>query len=269
MTGPQTRILRGFDSYLQLERGLSDNTRVAYNLDVAKLLHFLEDDTGRVELRSVTPESLAAFAAGLHDLGVSARTQSRIISGIKTFFRYLTVERLIAENPAQLLEAPQTARKLPDVLTVQEIDRMIAAIDPHSDEAQRNRAIMETLYGCGLRVSELIELRLSRTFLDEKYLIVLGKGNKERLVPMSDAAIAEIKAYLPERERMKIKPADRDTLFLNRRGAQLTRVMIFYIIKRLAEAAGINKVISPHTLRHSFATHLLEGGANLRAIQQM
>ncbi len=262
-------IVDAYVAYLQLEKGLSDNTRVSYSEDVSKLLRFLAPEGGEVDLRAVDLPKLHEFAAALHDLGVSVRSQARIISGIKSFFKFLTIEGHVEVNPTLLLEGPRLARKLPEVLTVEEIDAMIAAIDPDSAEAVRNRAIMETLYGCGLRVSELIELRLSKIFMDEEYLVVTGKGDKERVVPMSPAAIEAIREYLPERSTLNIKSTDRDFLFLSRRGTHLTRVMIFYIVKKLAAEAGVRKSISPHTFRHSFATHLLEGGANLRAIQQM
>lgn len=260
-------ILKAYEAYLLLERALSDNTRQAYLADVGKLLDYLA--SMGITLRATTLEVLQDFAADLFDLGVAPRTQARIISGIKSFFRFLTLENLIDTNPAHLLEGPRLGRKLPDTLSVEEIDAMIDSIDLTQPEGQRNRAIMETLYGCGLRVSELTELEISKVYLDEQYLIVRGKGNKERLVPMSPAAVAEIRDYLPQRSKLNVKPGEDHILFLNRRGHRLTRVMIFYIIKRLAEAAGIRKTISPHTLRHSFATHLLEGGANLRAIQEM
>lgn len=262
-------IVDAYVAYLQLEKGLSDNTRVSYSEDVSKLLRFLAPEGGEVDLRAVDLPKLHEFAAALHDLGVSVRSQARIISGIKSFFKFLTIEGHVEVNPTLLLEGPRLARKLPEVLTVEEIDAMIAAIDPDSAEAVRNRAIMETLYGCGLRVSELIELRLSKIFMDEEYLVVTGKGDKERVVPMSPAAIEAIREYLPERSTINIKSTDRDFLFLSRRGTHLTRVMIFYIVKKLAAEAGVRKSISPHTFRHSFATHLLEGGANLRVIQQM
>lgn len=262
-------IVDAYVAYLQLEKGLSDNTRVSYSEDVSKLLRFLAPEGGEVDLRAVDLPKLHEFAAALHDLGVSVRSQARIISGIKSFFKFLTIEGHVEVNPTLLLEGPRLARKLPEVLTVEEIDAMIAAIDPDSAEAVRNRAMMETLYGCGLRVSELIELRLSKIFMDEEYLVVTGKGDKERVVPMSPAAIEAIREYLPERSTINIKSTDRDFLFLSRRGTHLTRVMIFYIVKKLAAEAGVRKSISPHTFRHSFATHLLEGGANLRAIQQM
>ncbi len=261
------RLLDAYDAHLMLHRGLSENTRQSYRDDVEKLLRYLE--VGGTQLRDVDLPQLHAFAADLYDLGISPRSQARIISGVKSFFRFLKTEEYIAENPSLLLESPQTGRHLPEVLTIDEIDRMIAGIDMGTDEGQRNLAIMETLYGSGLRVSELVGLELNKVFLDEEYLVVKGKGSKERLVPMSPSAIEEIEKYLPQRARLDIKPGEENILFLNRRGRRLTRVMVFYIVKRLAEVAGIRKEVSPHTLRHSFATHLLEGGANLRAIQQM
>ncbi len=262
-----SKLVDEYDAHLMLERGLTANTREGYNDDVGKLLGYL-DQIG-VPVRDVTIDTLHTFVAELHDLGISPRSQARIISGIKSFFRFLKAGDYIDVNPSLLLDTPNLGRHLPEVLTVQEIDTLISAIDMGSNEGQRNRAIIETLYGCGLRVSELVNLEISKVFLDEEYLVVKGKGNKERLVPMSAVAVEEIKRYMPERNALDIKPGEENILFLNRRGRRLTRVMIFYIIKRLAELSGIRKEISPHTLRHSFATHLLEGGANLRAIQQM
>lgn len=256
-----------FEAHLLVERGMSRNTGEAYIDDINKLGGYLL--TTGVALEDVTVNDLRQLMGELHDLGIAPRSQARIVSGLKSFFRFTASEGITATNPAQLLEAPSTGRHLPEVLSVKEIDAMIAAIDPATAEAQRNRAIMETLYGCGLRVSELTGLRLSDLYLDEGYVIVHGKGDKQRLVPISPAAIKEITAYLPERERLNIAPSDRNILFLNRRGRAMTRVMVFYIVKRLAELAGVRRNVSPHTLRHSFATHLLEGGANLRAIQQM
>lgn len=261
------RVVESYAGHLKLERGMSDNTVAGYLNDVRKLLDFLEGEG--IRLSEVTPEQLQTFAAAIHDLGVGERTQSRIISGVKSFFKYLHLDGYLDINPALLLENPKLGTYLPEVLSVNEIDAMIAAIDMGSAEGQRNRAIMETLYGCGLRVSELTGLEVSKVFLDEEYLIVRGKGSKERLVPMSPAAVAEIRAYMIQRAEMDIKPGSENILFLNRRGRYLTRTMILLIVKRLGELAGIRKTISPHTLRHSFATHLLEGGANLRAIQQM
>lgn len=261
------QLLRAYEAHLVLERGLSENTRSAYVADVEKLINYLHGE--KSGLREVTTNTLRSFAADLFDLGISSRSQARIISGIKSFFRFLKLEGYLDSNPSLLLESPHPGRKLPEVLRLDEIDAMIAAIDLSKPEGQRNRAIIETLYGCGLRVSELVNLEISRLYLDEQYIMVKGKGNKERIVPISPQAIAEIRAYLPDRELLPVKPGEDNVLFLNRRGHRLTRVMIFYIIKSLAAEAGIRKEISPHTLRHSFATHLLEGGANLRAIQQM
>lgn len=260
-------LLRSYQAYLQLERGLSPNTREAYLGDTTKLLSYLNDY--ELGLQDVTLSTLQNFAAELFDLGISPRSQARIIAGLRSFFRFLAMEGYLDADPSLMLESPHLGRKLPEVLSLEEIDAMIAAIDYTKDEATRNRAIIETLYGCGLRVSELVNLEISKIYFDEQFLIVSGKGNKERIVPMSPVAIDCIQEYLAERADQKIKPGQGHILFLNRRGSQLTRVMIFYIIRQLAEAAGIRKTISPHTLRHSFATHLLEGGANLRAIQQM
>lgn len=260
-------VIDAYEAYLILERGLSDNTREAYVRDVGKLVRYLE--TEKVTMREVTTDTLRAFAADLFDLGISPRTQARIVSGIKSFFRFLKLEGYLDSNPSLLLESPALRRHLPEVLRVDEIDAMIGAIDMEKAEGQRNRAIMETLYGCGLRVSELINLEISKLYFDEQFIMVHGKGDKERIVPISPQAIREIKDYLPDRALLPVKRGEENILFLNRRGHRLTRVMIFYIIKQLAEAAGIRKEVSPHTLRHSFATHLLEGGANLRAIQQM
>lgn len=261
------RAVAQFEAYLVLERGLSDNTRRAYLADVDKLIAYLTE--GGMQLSAVTLDDLQAFAADLFDLGISPRSRSRIISGIKAFFRFLKMEGYLDANPAILLENPKTGRHLPEVLSVDEIDAMISAIDLTAPEGQRNRAIMETLYGCGLRVSELINLDISRVFLDEEYIVVRGKGSKERLMPLSPVAVGEIRRWLDDRAQISVKPGEESMLFISRRGRRLTRVMIFYIVKRLAELAGIQRDVSPHTLRHSFATHLLEGGANLRAIQQM
>lgn len=254
-------------AYLMLERGLSENTRQCYLDDVKKLIHYL--NSNNLELKDATLDTLHNFIAELHDLGISSRSQARIISGIKSFFRFLKLENHIDNNPSLLLESPRIGRKLPEVLSIEEIDEMISCIDLSTNEGQRNRAIIETLYSCGLRVSELINLEINKIFLEEEYIVIKGKGNKERIVPISTVAIHEIMLYLEDRKHLDIKPGEENILFLNRRGRRLTRVMIFYIIKQLAELAGIRKEISPHTLRHSFATHLLEGGANLRAIQQM
>ena len=260
-------VLKQYSAYLLLERGLSNNTREGYLNDVKKLLNYLNENN--LSLKDVSLDHLHNFIATLHDLGISSRSQARIISGIKSFFRFLKLENHINTNPTLLLESPRVGRKLPEVLSIEEIDEMISCIDLSTNEGQRNRAIIETLYSCGLRVSELINLEINKIFIEEEYIVIKGKGNKERIVPISPTAIHEIKLYLDDRRHLDIKPGEENILFLNRRGRRLTRVMIFYIIKQLAELANIRKEISPHTLRHSFATHLLEGGANLRAIQQM
>lgn len=263
-----SNLLDQFSAYLMLERGLSDNTRAAYLADTGRLLSYLSDEG--VSLRDVTLDTLQNFVATLYDLGIASRSQARIIAGVRSFFKFLRMEGFLDGDPSALLEIPRIGRRLPEVLTVREIDNMIAAIDMSSPEGQRNRAIIETLYGCGMRVSELVNLELSKVYFDEQFVVVTGKGDKERIVPISDVALNEIRKYITEdRSRLNIKPGEDHILFLNRRGHRLTRVMVFYIVKRLAELAGVRKVISPHTLRHSFATHLLEGGANLRAIQQM
>lgn len=254
-------------AYLTLERGLSDNTRYAYMDDVDRLQVWLRDNG--LDIVTATSDSLQAFVSTLHDLGICARSQARIVSGIKSLYRYLKLENYIDKNPTLLLETPRLGRHLPEVLTVDEIDRMVDSIDMTKAEGQRNRAIIETLYGCGLRVSELCELELDNINFPDRMLMVTGKGNKQRLVPMSQTSIDEIGLWLDDRARLDIKRGEEPKVFLNRRGRRLTRVMIYYIVRDLALMAGVRKPISPHTLRHSFATHLLEGGANLRAIQQM
>lgn len=266
------RLRRSFLGYLTLQRGLSENTREAYAMDIDKLFDWLSEGRadGPLPLREVEYQTLQEFMAQVHDLGIALRSQARLVSGIKQFFRYLRLEGYIDTDPSELLEVPRLGVHLPEVLSVEEIDAMVEAIDLSTPEGVRNRAIIETLYGCGLRVSELVNLEISKVYLGEQYLIVDGKGNKQRLVPMSEVAVERILEYMREaRSRVEVKPGEENILFLNRRGARLTRQMIFTVIRRLALAADIRKKISPHTLRHSFATHLLEGGANLRAIQQM
>ena len=261
-------VKRRFLGYLTLEKGMSQNTAQAYSDDVDKLTRYLADCGVGVE--HVSTDDLERFVCTLLDVGIQPRSQARIISGVKSFYKFLRMEGYMETDPTELLLTPKIGRHLPEVLTIAEIDRMVAAIDMSKAEGQRNRAIIETLYGCGLRVSELVTLQLSQLFLDERYVIIQGKGNKQRLVPISPVAIEQINLYLEQtRSHQVAKHGSEDILFLNRRGAMLTRQMIFHIIKQLCELAGIRKVISPHTLRHSFATHLLEGGANLRAIQQM
>lgn len=257
-----------YNVYLQVEKGLSANTASSYGEDVDKLLGYMTQSHKPVE--AATLDDLETFVAALHDVGISPRSTARIISGVKSFYKFLTAEGYIESDPTRLLPAPKPGRHLPEVLSVDEIDRMIACIDMSAPMGQRNRAIIETLYGCGLRVSELTGLRISHIYSDEGYILVDGKGDKQRLVPIDDIALEQINLYIDDtRSHQVVKRGNDDILFLNNRGSQLSRVMVFYIIKDLCERAGIDKTVSPHTLRHSFATHLLEGGANLRAIQQM
>ncbi|MDE6329629.1 MAG: tyrosine recombinase [Muribaculaceae bacterium] len=265
-------LLRDYGLYMSLQRGMAANTVESYTRDIRHLAEFIASDPEARDLTDVseiTPELLHAFMASLHDLGLQLSSQARMVAALRSFFKYLRSESIITTDPTSLLESPARSRKLPDVLTVEEIDAMIAAIPDDSAEATRNRAIVEMLYGSGLRVSELCELRISRFSARDAVAAIEGKGSKQRIVPLSPGAIEYVEAYLAERATKKIRPGEEDILFLNSRGSRLSRVMIFLIIKRLAELAGIEKNVSPHTLRHSFATHLLEGGANLRAIQQM
>ncbi len=264
MTDP---ILKKYHSFLLLEKSLSPNTISAYEKDLEKLLSYLSD--AKINYLEATLEHLRDFLIELSDMGITARSQARIISGVKSFYRFLQYDDLLEEDPTELLEMPKLGKHLPEVLSVAEINLLIAAIDLSKNEGQRNKAIIETMYGSGLRVSELIGLKISNIYFDEGYMKVEGKGNKERLVPLSKESLKQIDLWKIDRNKLDIQNGHQDFLFLNRRGKQLTRVMIFTIIKKLAEAAGIKKNISPHTLRHSFATHLLEGGANLRVIQQL
>jgi integrase/recombinase XerD len=264
---PMKDYLKGYRRYLQLERGFGENTLDAYLRDVDKLMRFLSAE--QVDPLNVSLEHLQHFAASLFDIGISPRSQSRILSGIRSFYRYLLTDGFIADDPTELLEFPQIGEHLPEVLSTEEIDRMEAAIDLSKWEGHRNRAIIEVLFSCGLRVSELIGLKLSSLYIDEQFMRVLGKGAKERLVPISPRAIRELAFWFDDRQQMTIKRGEEDYVFLNRRGAHLTRTMILIMIKQTAVAAGIKKTVSPHTLRHSFATALLEGGADLRAIQAM
>lgn len=260
-------VIRDFCNYLQLERGLSLNTLESYSRDATHLVEFL--DSIRVPLNEADTDILHTFLCTLRDMGIAPRSQARILSGIRSLYRFMRMEGYIDTDPCELLEAPQFGKHLPEVLSLEEIDNMILALDPDKAETPRNHAIIETLYGSGVRVSELTDIRISQTNLDDGYVLVTGKGNKQRLVPLSPESIALIKDYLEIRAQQKIKPGCDDILFLNRRGGQMTRVMVFYVVRDLASRAGITKKVSPHTLRHSFATHLLEGGANLRAIQEM
>ena len=260
-------IIRKYYQYLKLEKAFSPNTVDAYQTDLEKLLLFLEEEN--IDILDTTLDDLQRFASGLHDIGIHPRSQARIVSGIRVFFQFLKTSGYTDHNPATLLELPRLGRQLPDILTVDEIDAMEAACDDSTYEGSRNRAIIETTYCCGLRVSELVGLQMSKVDIDEGYVTVDGKGSKQRIVPIASSAVDAIRAYLPLRSNLTPKRGSEDILFLNRRGGKLTRTMIFYIVKKLCGECGIKKNISPHTLRHSFATHLLEGGANLRAIQEM
>ncbi|MCD8297394.1 MAG: tyrosine recombinase XerD [Prevotella sp.] len=262
-----TNIIRAYQRYMKLERNLSPNTIDAYMRDIEKLLNYLQGLDIRPE--EVKLEDLRTFAASLHDIGIVARSQCRILSGVRAFYRFLVIDGFVDNDPAELLESPQIGEHLPEVLTTEEVDRLEQSIDLSKWEGHRNKAIIEVLFSCGLRVSELINLKISNLYLDEQYIWVKGKGRKERLVPISDSAIKQLGYWFAVRNQMKIKSGEEDYVFLNRRGAHLTRTMILIMIKRLGEEAGITKTISPHTLRHSFATALLEGGADLRAIQSM
>ena len=252
---------------MKLQRNFSANTLAAYANDIGKLLAFLEAE----DKDPVTAQlsDLQAFAASLHDIGICPRSQCRILSGVRTFYHYLLVDGYVDDDPTELLESPRIGEHLPEVLTLEEVDRLQQAIDLSKWEGQRNKAIIEVLYSCGLRVSELVTLKLSDLYLDEQFLRVTGKGQKTRLVPISPVAIKQLQLWFFDRNAMNIKPGEEDYVFLNRRGAHLTRTMILIMIKRLGQEAGIAKTISPHTLRHSFATSLLEGGADLRSIQAM
>ena len=260
-------IIGKYRRYMKLERNYSENTLDAYMSDLQKLLDYVGSEG--LQILDVKLDDLRNFVAALVDIGISARSQSRILSGVRTFYTFLILDGYIEDDPTELLEWPKIGEHLPEVLSVEEVDRLEQACDLSKWEGQRNRTIIEVLFSCGLRVSELINLRLSDLFLNEKFIRVMGKGKKERLVPISESAVKELQYWFMDRNLMKIKPGEEDFVFLNRRGGHLTRMMIFTIVRRLAEAAGIEKTISPHTLRHSFATALLEGGANLRAIQDM
>ena len=260
-------LITSYHTHLLLEKSLSGNSIDAYMSDLDKLIHFLSDEGKKIE--EVSLNDLQQFVAQLYDLGIHARSVARIISGIKSFYKFLVLDDYIQNDPTELLESPKIGFKLPEVLSIEEINNIISTLDLSLPEGQRNRAILETLYSCGLRVSELISLRFSDMYLDEGFIRIMGKGSKQRLVPISPVAIKEIKLYLMDRHLIKIKKGHEDILFLSKRGTALSRIMIFHIIKQQTEAAGIKKTVSPHTFRHSFATHLLEGGANLRAIQQM
>jgi integrase/recombinase XerD len=261
---------KGYKSYLQLEKSLSDNSVDAYMLDVEKFTQFLSHANSMKTPGEIELKDLQHFIKWITELGISVKSQARIISGMRSFYKYCVIENIVKKDPTVLLEAPKLQRKLPDVLSFEEIESIIAQIDLSKPEGGRNKAILETLYSCGLRVTELINLRLSCLYLDVNFIRVIGKGDKERLVPIGDSAIKFINIYKNEiRVHMPVTRGSEDILFLNRRGSKLSRVMIFLMLKDLAKKAGITKNISPHTFRHSFATHLVEGGADLRAVQEM
>ena len=262
-----TSIVRNYQRFLKLERNYSPNTLDAYLRDIDKLLTYLKKENKSV--LDVTLEDLQTFIATLHDIGIHPRSQCRILSGIRSFYRFLNLDGYMDDDPTELLDSPQIGEHLPEVLSTDEVDMLESSIDLSKAEGQRNKAIIEVLFSCGLRVSELVNLKLSNLYIEEQFVRVMGKGSKERLVPISQKAIKELNYWFQDRNQLQIKPGEQDYVFLNRRGSHLTRVMILIMIKRQAEAAGIKKTISPHTLRHSFATVLLEGGADLRAIQAM
>lgn len=262
--------IKGFKNYLRLEKSLSNNTLEAYIRDITKLTEYLEMNEISLPPQEVETNQIRGFLHYVHELGLAPASQARILSGIRAFYHFLLMEDLITHDPTELLESPKLGRKLPDTLDYAEIEKLMEAIDRSSPEGERNRAILEVLYGCGLRVSELINLQISQVFPEEGFVRVTGKGDKERLVPIGSSALKHLKIYLEQvRVHMEPKPDAVDIVFLNNRGRGLSRVMIFTIIKNLAKKIGLKKAVSPHTFRHSFATHLVEGGADLRAVQQM
>lgn len=260
-------IVSRYKSYLLLEKALSPNSIAAYLDDLTKLLQYFE--TENLKLQQIHLEDLQQFVTQLYDLGINARSVARILSGVRSFFNFLILDGYIQNDPTELLETPKIGLKLPVVLSIQEIENIISIIDLSTKEGQRNRAIIEMLYSCGLRISELTNLKFSDLFLDDGFIRVEGKGSKQRLVPISHTAIKEIGNYLLDRKLIDVKKGSEDIVFLSKRGTAISRIMVFHFIKQYADQAGIKKNISPHTFRHSFATHLLEGGANIRAIQQM
>lgn len=264
------KLIQQFKLYLKLEKALSENTLLAYSGDINKLRDFLILEKKSLSFLKLSLDDFQEFLSYLNDFGLNEKSQARIVSALKTFYKFLVIENFIEENPASLLEGPKLSRKLPDTLSFEEVQKILDNIDLSLENGTRNRTIIETLYSCGLRVTELINLKLSNLFLDVDFIKVIGKGNKERLIPIGSVAIKFINIYIKEiRSKMKIKKGNENYLFLNRRGAKLSRVMIFYIIKEATKNAEITKKVSPHTFRHSFATHLIEGGADLRAIQEM
>lgn len=261
--------IKGFVIYLKLERSLSPNSIDAYQRDVERLYQYTESIGGKSPV-NITTEDIQCFLGWINELGMLPATQARVLSGLKAFYKYLLLENIVRNDPVSLIESPRLSRKLPDTLSIPDINNLISAIDLSSAEGMRNKTILEVLYGCGLRVSELTNLKISNLYLEIEFIKVTGKGNKERLVPIGTEAVKLLTIYLHEiRVHQNIRPGKEDYVFLNRRGSPLSRVMIFIIIKQLAERAGIKKKISPHTFRHSFATHLIEGGADLRAVQEM
>jgi integrase/recombinase XerD len=260
--------IKGFQAYLKLEKGLSENSIEAYSRDIEKLQQYA--DTENLKPETIALSNLRQFITWVNELGMLPSSQARVLSGVKSFYKYLLIEDLIKNDPAELLESPKKQRKLPVTLSYLDIEKLLSVIDLSRPEGPRNKAIIEVLYSCGLRVSELTELKLSNLYLDIEFIKVLGKGSKERLVPIGGEAITALKIWIEQlRIHIPIKKGEEDMVFLNRRGSRLSRVYVFMLIKQLAEAAGIKKTISPHTLRHSFATHLVEGGADLRAVQEM
>lgn len=265
-----TPYIKGFSAFLKLEKSLSENSIEAYNRDVIKLIQYFEFHQLDLQPPDIRLAHLQDFLKWINQLGMSARSQARIISGLRTFFKYLLLENIIRTNPAELLESPRIGMTLPDTLNVNEIGKLFDAIDLSSIEGERNKTMLEFLYGCGLRVSELTNLKISDVRFNDGFISVIGKGNKQRLVPAGEGALRQLQIYIQQvRSHIKIQKGQEDFIFLNNRGKKLSRVMVFYIIKNLAEKAGIRKTISPHTFRHSFATHLIEGGADLRAVQEM
>lgn len=262
--------IKGFEAYLKLEKSLSQNSIEAYIGDVEKLTQYLEYIKTEISPDKIEPKHLHDFIKWINQLGMSAASQARVISGIRGFYKYLILENIIKNNPTELLDSPKIGRKLPDVLSIEEIDQLLAAIDLSKSGGERNKAIIETIYGCGLRVSELINLKISNISFTTGFIKIVGKGNKERMVPIGNSALKQIKIYSNNvRVHLDIKKGHEDFLFLNRNGRKLTRVMIFTIIKDLTKKIGLKKNIHPHTFRHSFATHLIDGGADLRAVQEM
>ena len=262
--------IRGYQNYLQIEKSLSKNTVDGYCRDIKKLNNFFNGNDDKKKIEDVNYQDFQKYLSYLNDLKINARSQSRVISSMRSFFKFLILEKIIKENPTELLENPKTGKKLPEFLTIEEIELLVNQIDRSKKEGERNLAIIEVLYGCGLRVTELIELKISEIYWEEGFIRIIGKGNKERLVPLGKIASKHLKIYLNEiRVHQKVKDLFVDHVFINKNGSKISRVMIFKIIKKLTEKAGIQKNISPHSLRHSFATHLVQGGADLRSVQEM